>query len=187
MNFFDKLTFMLEFLRFHSDFCLHEPPLYSSLNYEEQSGWRASGWEPGKPHLNRSWSEMLMLMLCRAGIGGSCFELVKGGLPAPAASEPTHIHFLQWPHVYTIAHCITTWSTICDSQLCCIILDTWSSTSWRRKPRGWRVKTIILGIHSYTAPISERGDRKYFSAKQWSYLVGRPFSLGKGKIWQIIN
>ena len=89
---------------------------------------------------------MLVLMLCRAGIGGSCFELVKGGLPAPAASEPTPIHSLQWPHVYTIALCITIWLNICGSWLCGIILDIWSSTSWSRKPRSSLVKTVVLGI-----------------------------------------
>ena len=73
MKYFDRWIFMLSFLRFHCDFCFHEPRLYSTLNSEDQIGWSRSGWKPGKPHLNRSWSPARscfnMLMLCRAGIG----------------------------------------------------------------------------------------------------------------------
>ena len=102
-------------LSFIVSFGFTTPQIYSSLDYEDQSGWKRVVKMEVVESRESLFESLLICPLLSAyaymqyARHGSCLELVKGGLQlarTPAAPEPTSIHFLQWTRVYTFVHCI---------------------------------------------------------------------------------
>ena len=88
---------------------------------------------------------MLVLMLCRAGIGGSCFELVKGGCQHPLLLNQ-HPFILFNGRTCTLLLTASQFDWLFLILDYALLLDIWSSTYWSRKPRSSLVKTVVLGI-----------------------------------------
>ena len=84
MSYFDEWVFMLSFIWFQCGFWLHEPRLYSTLNYEDQIGWSRVVESEG----NHIWiaPDLPPAHAYAMQSGGSCFELVRWGFASSRCS-----------------------------------------------------------------------------------------------------
>ena len=146
---------MLEFLWYHSNL----PPRATII--QQSQLWRAKRMEGEWLRAGETTFESLLISnayayAMQSGHWGIMLWTGQGGLPAPAASEPTPIHFLQWPHVYTI-HCPLHHNLIVYLWFSIVLYDSRYLVIHLLKLKAQKfttvVKHVVLGIELETKPI----------------------------------